>query len=235
MGVIKLHAYPMFILAFILGMKHAIEPDHIIAMSTIICKEKNVSKAAILGALWGIGHTVTLFVIGMIGIMTKHKIPENLAVLLERSVGIMIIILAIKLLVNYKKPLSSHAHDHIHNHMDIHHHPYENDHTYQAKHATGGLDVSNMMQYTKSLLIGLVHGLAGGAAMILLTLSTVKSYWEGALFIIIFGIGTIFSMLVFAMIFGIPFALNHRDRIYKYMNIFIGIIGIAFGLGYLFS
>lgn len=57
----------MIILAFIFGMKHAIEPDHIIAISIFVCKTKNVSKSAILGALWGIGHTVTLFVVGMIG------------------------------------------------------------------------------------------------------------------------------------------------------------------------
>jgi ABC-type nickel/cobalt efflux system permease component RcnA len=225
-------------MAFVLGIKHAIEPDHIVAISTIVCKTRKISKAAILGVLWGIGHTATLFITGMIGIMMKYTIPEKLAVLLERGVGVMIMILAINLLLNYKKPLYAHTHEHehmhSHNHFHKHSHVYGDQHTHEHEHANNDRSKRKILDYIKSLLVGFVHGLAGSAVMILLTLTTVKSYWEGALFIIIFGVGTIISMLVYTTILGIPFALNHNNRVHNYINIIIGSVGIIFSFYYIF-
>jgi sulfite exporter TauE/SafE len=164
-----------------------------------------------VGIIWGIGHTATLLIVGMITIMLKEEIPNNLATLLEIGVGIMIIFLGMKTILSYKKKLHSHSHN--------------ND----------GIYGCGIIDYIKSLSIGFIHGLAGSAAMIFLTVSTANSYLEGGLFIGAFGLGTIVSMLLCTLIIGIPFAINNNVNINKFMNLSIGIFSLGFGFYYVYS
>lgn len=200
---------PTFLFAFLLGLKHAIEPDHIISVSNIVGTTKNIRKAAMVGVTWGMGHTATLLIIGMIAIMLKQEIPSGLADLLEIGVGVMIIFLGIKTILNYKKNLHSHSHDDIHG--------------------------SGVIDYIKSLSIGFIQGLAGSAAMVLLTVSTANGYLEGGLFIAVFGLGTIVSMLLCTLIMGIPFAVNNNANVNRFMNLAIGISSLGFGFYYVYS
>ncbi|WP_432667115.1 sulfite exporter TauE/SafE family protein [Wukongibacter baidiensis] len=202
---------PIFLFAFLLGFKHAIEPDHIVSVSNIVSTTKNIRKAAMVGVTWGMGHTATLLIIGMIAIMLKQEIPTGIADFLEIGVGIMIIFLGVRTIINYKKNLHSHGHSH-------------ND-----THGSGIID------YIKSLSIGFIQGLAGSAAMVLLTVSTANSYLEGSLFIAIFGLGTIISMLLCTLIIGIPFAVNSNPNINRFMNLAIGISSLGFGSYYVYS
>jgi sulfite exporter TauE/SafE len=188
-------------LGFVIGIKHAIEPDHVIAVSTIASQSKKFLRSSLAGVFWGIGHTATLFVVGTVLILMKGEIPEKWAMSLEFLVGIMLVYLGITSIL---------AHEHKHQHKDI--------------------------SYARSMLIGLVHGLAGSAYMVLLTMSTVKSIWEGAIYILIFGAGTVVGMLIFTTIIGVPFVLSAKKlSINKTLTQSTGAISTVFGIYYMYN
>lgn len=224
-----MYTYSVYLIAVLMGIKHAIEPDHIVAISTIVCKSKSFSKASLLGLVWGIGHTLTLFIVGMIAISFKHTISQETAVLLEKLVGVMIGFLGIKILLNYKNL----DHTHIHKSSDSETHKHSHPHTHNHE---DHLDKkSNFYDYFKSMIVGLVHGLAGSAAMIILTISTVSSAFEGAMFILCFGIGTIISMFMFTTILGIPFVKSQGFKLNQAMNIVVGLVSITFSAYYILA
>src|SRR4051812_4687227 len=215
-------------LGFILGIKHAIEPDHVIAVSTIASQSKKLWHASLAGVFWGIGHTVTLFIVGIILILMKGEIPEKWAMSLEFLVGIMLVYLGVKTILSFKN-IHVHRHDHDgddHKHVHSHTNSGEHEHKHQHKNAT----------YLKSMFIGLVHGLAGSGAMVLLTISTVKSVGEAAIYILIFGGGTVIGMLFFTTIIGIPFVLSKKNKtISRPLGILTGVISTVFGVYYMYN
>lgn len=201
----------LYILAFgfVLGIKHALEPDHLIAVSTIAIRSKKLWPSALSGVFWGIGHTATLFIVGIIVILMKGEIPDIWAMSLEFLVGIMLVYLGITSILSFKN-IHVHKQEHRHQHKDI--------------------------SYMKSMLIGFVHGLAGSATMILLTMSTAKSALEGAIYILIFGGGTVIGMLFFTTLLGIPFVLNAKKlNINKTLIKITGGISTVFGVYYMYN
>ena len=200
----------ILLLGFLLGIKHAIEPDHVIAVSTIVSESKNLKRSIFAGVYWGIGHTATLFLFGMILIVAKNTITDTVALSLEFIVGIMLVSLGLNSLLSFMK----------HRHPHSHHTPDK-----ETKGRT----------HLKSFFIGLIHGLAGSAAMVLLTMSTVSTAWQGALYILIFGCGTIVGMLSFSTVIGIPFVLTSGKQLNKYLNNLAGIISILFGIYYMYN
>ncbi|WP_394234475.1 sulfite exporter TauE/SafE family protein [Niallia oryzisoli] len=220
--------FSILALGFILGIKHAIEPDHVIAVSTIASKSKKLWHSSLAGVFWGIGHTLTLFIVGIIVILMKGEIPEKLAMSLEFLVGIMLVYLGVKTIISFKN-VHVHQHQHdgeLHKHVHSHQNSGEHDHQHEHKKAS----------YVKSMLIGLVHGLAGSGAMVLLTMSTVKNVGEAAIYIFIFGAGTVIGMLFFTTIIGIPFVLSKkRGNISGTLGIATGVISTIFGLYYMYN
>ena len=216
----------VLMLALILGIKHAIEPDHVIAVSTIASKSKKLWHASLAGVFWGIGHTATLFIVGIIVIVMKGQISEKWSMSLEFLVGIMLVYLGVKTILSFK---NNHVHTHQHNgdeHIHIHSHQNSGDHKHRHKNVT----------YLRSTFIGLVHGLAGSGAMVLLTISTVKSVEAAAIYILIFGAGTVIGMLFFTTIIGIPFVLSKkRGAISGTLGITTGVISTVFGLYYMYN
>lgn len=215
-------------LGFVLGIKHAIEPDHIIAVSTIASQSKKLSRSTLAGVFWGIGHTATLFIIGIILIFMKGEIPEKWAMSLEFLVGIMLVYLGVTTVFSLK---NIHVHQHEYDgeeHKHIHSHIHSGKHEHQHQHKN--------VSYLKSMLIGLVHGLAGSGAMVLLTMSTVKSVWEAAIYILIFGVGTVIGMLFFTTIIGIPFVFSAKKiSLNKTLTQITGSISIVFGIYYMYN
>jgi sulfite exporter TauE/SafE len=196
-------------LGFILGIKHAVEPDHVIAVSTIASQSKKLVRSSLTGVFWGIGHTATLFLVGISMILMKGEIPEVWALSLEFLVGIMLVYFGISTTRSFKQ---------IHTRT----------HGYSSKHKD--------VPYAKSVFMGFIHGLAGSAAMILLTMSTVRSVWEGAFYILLFGVGTIIGMLFFTTIIGIPFVLSsNKINVNKAFTQITGIISTAFGIYYMYN
>ncbi|MEH7326101.1 urease accessory protein UreH [Priestia megaterium] len=195
--------FSILILGFFLGIKHALEPDHIIAVSTIASKSKKLWRSSLAGVYWGIGHTLTLFIFGMILMVLKSSISERMSMSLEFLVGIMLVYLGFTSFLSYKKQV----------------------HTHHEK-----------TSYLKSLGIGFVHGLAGSAAMVVLTMSTVTHVWQGALYIIIFGIGTCLGMLLFTTVIGIPFVTTKKQvTLNRCLMQVTGAVSIIFGLYYMYN
>ena len=189
---------------FVLGIKHALEPDHIIAVSTIASQSKKIWKSSLAGVFWGIGHTLTLFVFGVILILLKNEISEAWAMSLEFMVGIMLVYLGMTTIFTWKKT-----------------HPH---------------DSSEKTPYLKSMVIGIVHGLAGSAAMVLLTMSTIDTVWQGAVYIIIFGIGTCAGMLIFTTILSIPFVTSTSSKkVNQSLIRLTGAVSTAFGIYYMYN
>ncbi|OAH52798.1 urease accessory protein UreH [Domibacillus aminovorans] len=215
-------------LGFVLGIKHAIEPDHIIAVSTIASQSKKLLRSSLAGVFWGIGHTATLFIVGIIFILMKDEIPAEWAMSLEFLVGIMLVYLGVTTILSFK---NIHIHEHEHDteeHKHVHSHEHSGKHEHKHRHKN--------VSYLKSLLIGLVHGLAGSGAMILLTMSTVKSVWEGAIYILIFGAGTVVGMLFFTTIIGIPFVFSAKKRsLNKTLTQITGVVSTVFGIYYMYN
>ena len=215
-------------LGFVLGIKHAIEPDHVIAVSTIASQSKKLFRSTLAGVFWGIGHTATLFIIGVILILMKGEIPEKWAMSLEFLVGIMLVYLGLTTITSFK---NIHVHQHEQD-EDKHKHVHSHSHDGQHLHKHQPRNVS----YMKSLFIGLVHGLAGSGAMVLLTMSTVKNVWEAAVYILIFGVGTILGMLFFTTIIGIPFVFSAKKRVLNQtLSRLTGVISIVFGMYYMYN
>lgn len=198
----------VLLLGFLLGIKHSLEPDHIMAVSTIASQTKTLRRSSLAGVCWGIGHTATLFFIGLIFIVMKVEIVEVWAMSLEFLVGLMLIYLGITSVFAFRKA--------------------------QFRQNRGVK--AQRKPLIKSLLIGFVHGLAGSAAMILLTVSTVSSVLEGAVYILIFGLGTVIGMLFFTTIIGVPFVLSsNRISLNRLLTRLTGVASTVFGLYYIYN
>ncbi|MEH7179223.1 urease accessory protein UreH domain-containing protein [Neobacillus vireti] len=207
--------FSVLALGFILGIRHAMEPDHMIAVTTIASQSKKLWQASLAGVFWGIGHTVTLFVIGLIFIVMKNDIPEKWSLTLEFLVGIMLVYLGIAAMLSIRKK-QNHSHHHDENIINL----------TKVKKGT----------YYKSLFIGFIHGIAGSGAMVLLTMSTVDTVWQGAMYMIVFGLGTVIGMLIFTTIIGIPFILSmNRMAASKGLILTTGTISIIFGFYYMYN
>ncbi len=195
---------PILLFGFVLGIKHATEPDHVIAVSTIASRTSKLSLSSLAGIFWGIGHTVTLFVIGMVMIGMEQQIPETTAMWLELVVGVMIVVLGITSFRSaYMIPIRKE--------MKINH------------------------LHLKSTLIGIIHGLAGSAGMVLLTLTTVDNRLQALLFILIFGMGTIVGMMLFTTFLGLPFIwMKQKQTIYQFIVKVVSLISIIYGLYYMY-
>ena len=191
------------VLGFALGMKHALDADHVVAVSTIVSQYRNPLKATLVGIFWGIGHTTTLLLVGIAVIVFKLVIPDQLALSMEFLVGVVLFALGIQILWKY---LPKKKHTHVHDHGDeMHAHA----HSHLRKESEENVHHHPPRQH-RSLLLGMIHGLAGSAALMLLVLSSIQSPVEGVIYILVFGVGSILGMMVISTLIGLPFALSSR-------------------------
>ncbi|HVN86120.1 MAG TPA: urease accessory protein UreH [Candidatus Binatia bacterium] len=184
--------------ALVFGIKHALDADHLAAISTIASERRSVAGSSMIGALWGLGHTAALLIAGIAVIFCHVEIGERVALGLEFGVALMLIGLGAHAL----RTLAHGGHVHVHAHGDrahVHVHP----HTH-APHATHDHHTIGV----RPLLIGMVHGLAGSAALMLLVLSTIPSPVVGLLYVAVFGIGSIGGMVGMSVLVSLPARLS---------------------------
>jgi sulfite exporter TauE/SafE len=203
-------------LGFVLGLKHATEADHLVAVSAIVSEQRSLWRAGIVGALWGVGHTAMLLLVGLIVILLGVAIPERVAAFLELGVAIMITYLGARILYFLARERDS-ASLHTHTHTPV---------------VTRGAVTS-----LRPVIIGMVHGLAGSAALTLLVLTEVVrggSPTLGLVYLLIFGVGSIGGMLLMSTLIGLPFALTTMrfERFNKPVRLVAGISSIIFGFYY---
>ncbi len=236
---------------FFLGMRHATDPDHIIAVTTIVSNQRTSMRAALIGAFWGVGHTLTIFMVGACIILFNLIIPVRLGLSMELSVAVMLVVLGSMNVAAFLSSMPSavvddhggdktvHAHEHsygdfIHNHPHAHqrdahrHSPYQTTLAYLDR-LFGGAGV---YQYARPLLVGIIHGLAGSAAVALLVLTTIQnSHWAIA-YLLVFGVGTIAGMMLITLSIAsaIRVIARRRQSVSRKLGMASGLLSITFGL-----
>ncbi len=220
-------------LGLLFGLKHATEVDHVLAVSTIASQQRNVLRSALVGALWGAGHTASLLIVGVIVLCLRIAIPESVSRWLELGVALMIIGLGTAALWRALRNRSDvHVHEHSHegvSHVHIHFHESETRHKAERKHSHAVSAVG-----IKPVLIGMMHGLAGSGALTLLVLTQISSIWMGFLYLVVFGLGSIVGMLLMSGLIGLPFALTSRSlsSLHHRMQMAAAVVSIVFGFWY---
>jgi len=235
-------------LGFFLGMRHATDPDHVIAVTTIVSRQRSFRQAALVGLLWGFGHTITIFVVGSAIILFGFVIPPRIGLTMELSVGLMLILLGILNLCEIMRwiteiftRLPPRQHTHSHGHGDYIH-SHEHGHTTEkhgySEDATpvGWMDRTlgsmDFYQVLRPLVVGVVHGLAGSAAIALLVLTTIRvPGWE-VLYLLVFGIGTVGGMMLITAAIAVPFTFseNRFARLHRGLGLASGLVSLIFGL-----
>jgi len=218
--------FAAFGLGLLLGIQHALDPDHLIAVSTIVSEQRNFKWASLIGAFWGLGHTTTLFIVGMVVIGLRVTIPPRLGSGLELSVASMLVILGVNVLRKSFGAERVHLHTHSHNpETHSHFHVHENP---KQDHGHG----HPFKAMRRPFIVGMVHGLAGSAALMLLVLSTIESPLGGLLYIVIFGLGSVGGMLLLSGIISLPFILTAQrfSLMNRWIRVFAGIASVGFGL-----
>jgi ABC-type nickel/cobalt efflux system permease component RcnA len=198
-------AFWLLALGFILGLKHSFDADHLAAVSTMAGERRSLFGSSLIGALWGLGHTIALMIAGVLVMLLNFQISERSSKALEFCVGLMLIGLGVNTL--YKLVRGGRLHIHPHEHRGRWHvHP----HLHAGKHTDGPHTHHGLKLSARPLLIGLVHGMAGSAALTLLVLTTVPSSLVGFIYIAIFGIGSIGGMMIMSTLFALPARLTSR-------------------------
>ena len=190
------HTLTILSLGFVLGLRHALDADHLAALSTVLAERPSVQASTSIGFFWGLGHTLMLLCVGTLLLALNLTIPESMANLFEFAVGGMLVALGLSLARRiYREQWHLHTHEHggkPHVHLHSHH--------LQADHAHGHWYQGSL----RPLLIGMAHGLAGSAALMLVVLSTVTGMGQGIGYIVVFGIGTIIGMVGAGAVLSLP-------------------------------
>jgi hypothetical protein len=235
-------------LGFFLGMRHATDPDHVIAVTTIVSRERKISKAAWIGVFWGTGHTLTIFVVGAAIILFGLVMPPRLGLSMELSVGLMLILLGVMNVVSFVRALPtqgetgsgfevghSHAHSHgdyIHSHQHAHQ-PEMHEHSDEKTPVAWfdrGLQRFKLYRPLRPLVIGIVHGLAGSAAAALLVLATIRNPRWAVAYLLVFGAGTIAGMMLITMSIASAFHLISGRKFFHRLALASGLLSLGFGL-----
>jgi len=224
-------------LGFSLGLKHATEADHLAAVSAIVSERQSLRESAKVGAIWGLGHSASLFVAGLFVIVLGIAIPERLASILEFCVALMIVTLGSRLLyVTLMKNQKVHVHTHTHAglpHLHLHFHQGQDAHPVAQSHE----GVHSGLSRWRTFLVGVVHGLAGSAALTLLVLTEVMqrgSVLLGLSYLVIFGIGSLAGMTIMSGIIGLPFAigLSYSRKLPQVLQLTAAVASVMFGIVY---
>jgi ABC-type nickel/cobalt efflux system permease component RcnA len=229
------HVISVLLLGLVLGMKHAMEADHVAAVASLAARSGTVGEAARLGVAWGMGHTLTLFVIGAVVLLLGAAVPETATHALEFAVGVVLVGLGIDVVRRMmKEGVHVHAHQH-HGERHLHLHQHDKAAAPPVQHAphsaTPHAHPHKRILPLRALCVGLVHGMAGSAALIVLTLGTIQSVWLGVAYIGLFGIGSIAGMLVLSLVIGLPLRLTaHKlGNLYNGLTAAIGVLTIFLG------
>ncbi|HEX7813220.1 MAG TPA: sulfite exporter TauE/SafE family protein [Burkholderiales bacterium] len=247
--------FSLLAVGFFLGMRHATDADHVIAISTIVSRQRSLKSAAWIGVIWGVGHTLTVALVGGAILLFSIVIPPRLGLAMEFAVGVMLVGLGFLTLTGmslwirdnvnivpgghthdanaphgHTHAHGDYAHTHVHGHGEVQH-GHRDDQTPQAwlDRKLGGLGI---YQALRPLIIGIVHGLAGSAAVALLVLTAIDDPLWGMVYLLLFGVGTIAGMMIITLLIAAPFAYS-QDRFPRfsgYLRIASGLISVVFGL-----
>ena len=239
------HVLTIVMVGFFLGMRHATDPDHVIAVTTIVSRQSTIRSAMLIGAAWGVGHTVTIVLVGGIIILFDLVIPPRLGLALELAVALMLILLGILTLTGVMRwiqnslAMSGDPHSHGHRHGDyVHSHLHGHGLGRHGRPQTpqAWLDQRlawlGLYQVIRPLVVGVLHGLAGSAAVALLVVATIPNPVWATAYLLLFGVGTLAGMMLITAAIGAPFAYTatHVVRFNRYLGMASGLLSLGFGL-----
>ncbi|MGH7326325.1 MAG: high-affinity nickel-transport family protein [Candidatus Rokuibacteriota bacterium] len=234
------------VLGFVLGLQHATDPDHLVALATILSRERRFTDGALIGLSWGVGHAATLMVAGGLLVALGARLSPGTGTGLELLVAAMIVGLgafrlrdalrglgaagAEHLLAEHEHDGSAAFHSHPHAHGT---HRHAHPHVHPSKRLLAALDGDGRRAAARAVLIGVVHGLAGTAAVSLLVLTTMPSVLASVIYLAVFGLGTIIGMVSLTAVLAWPVSLAHRFRVaHRALALGSGLGAICFGLLY---
>jgi len=195
-------------------MRHTLEADHVAAVATLTSAEGSVRKAIPIGLLWGAGHTLTLGVFCTAALVMKTVLPDTLALMLEAAVGVMLVVLGGDILV---RMIRERIHFHLHRHDDgivhFHAHSHAGEKSHNPNHHHHGHPKRVLV---RAFLVGLMHGMAGSAALIVLAAGSIPSTATGLVYIALFGLGSMLGMTVLTTVIAWP--LNRLDRTLTWLH-----------------
>ena len=216
------------LLGLLLGMRHALDADHLAAVATLVTRSRSLGHTIWQGVAWGAGHTLTLLLFGGAVLVLGLVLPERAALALELAVGIMLVVLGTEVLYRlWRGRVHFHAHRHADGAKHFHAHAHEGESQAHDpdRHQHGhGFPL-------RALLVGMVHGMAGSAALILLSLETLRTPAWGLAYIALFGIGSIAGMAALSVVIAIPMRLTSRrlNRSRNGLSVLVGVSTILLG------
>ena len=181
---------------FLLGLRHALDADHLAAVSTVLAERPSMRASGLVGLWWGVGHTLTLMLVGAVVLVSVIHIPESFALVAESGVGLLLVVLGGTLALKLFRE-RWHLHSHVHDgapHVHLHSHRRSEDHVHPHW----------ARQSLRPLLIGMAHGVAGSAALMLVIVSNTSGIGQGLLYIAVFGLGSIGGMLMIGLTLSVP-------------------------------
>ncbi|MDX2052745.1 MAG: high-affinity nickel-transport family protein [Polyangiaceae bacterium] len=212
----------ILVLGFFLGMRHATDADHVVAVTTIVSRQRSLRGAVAVGALWGLGHTVTILLVGGAIVVLGLVIPPRLGLSMELSVAVMLVVLGFMNIAGAKRRVEEVAHGEHPGHV----------HTGLSERPPGTSTGKWPLASLRPLFVGVVHGLAGSAAIALLVLATIRQVGWALLYLGIFGAGTILGMMVLTTAMAVPVraASARFGSLEHVMARATGVLSILFGL-----
>jgi high-affinity nickel-transport protein len=209
-------------LGLVLGMRHSTDADHVVAISTIVSRQRGLRGAALIGSLWGLGHTVTIFIVGCLIILGGIVIPPRIGLSMEFCVALMLILLGVLNLTGVMARIVARLTP-TRPQDPVHHLPPGRVQSTVSQHG--------FYHLLRPLVVGLVHGLAGSAAIALLVLSTIHSPFWAVLYLIIFGVGTMLGMMCMTAAMSVPmtYAGDRLPVVSRYLGVASGLVSVCFG------
>jgi sulfite exporter TauE/SafE len=212
---------------FLQGLRHALDADHLVAVSTIVSEHKSILRSSLVGAFWGLGHTASLAVVSAIILRLRPTIPEAVLPYLETPVAVMLVALGISAIWRAVREGGWKIHTHTHRHDQSQHrhvHVHNNQHHEHRHHL--------IRLGRRPFLVGVVHGLAGSAVVTLAVVAAIPSVALGLIWLLVFGIGTTCGMLLMSAAISLPFILTARrfSLINGAIRLLAGLFSLALGL-----
>lgn len=215
-------------LGFLVGLQHATEADHLAAMASLVTRSTNVSHAARHGVVWGLGHTLTLFIVGGVFLTLDGLVPERLAAGLETTVGVMLIVLGADVLRRVWRE-RVHFHAHMHGRSS---HFHAHSHTNSGPHTSDPHNHAHAKPLVlRSLVVGMVHGMAGSAALVVLALGSVDSVAKGLGYILVFGLGSVIGMAMLGAAISLPLRWSAGALTWAHNGLKAAVGAFTVGLG----
>jgi len=222
----------LLLLGLLFGMQHATEADHLAAVATLVTRERDLGAAVRQGVFWGLGHTLTLLTFGgavlVVGIALSNRWVHGV----EGAVGVMLVLLGADVL---RRMWRERVHFHAHTHAADPAAPHFHAHSHRGETAPHG-STPHRHEHSRvplrALLVGMVHGMAGSAALVLLTLEQIRNPWTGLVYVLLFGLGSLIGMAVLSAVVSLPMRLSARrlTRWHRVMNVAVALFNAGLGL-----